>query len=93
MIRTMSIVLSVGLGACVSQPAPGTRPADMTAESHVQQCRNHERVAEAQDQAVEDRDRSLGTHTPAYAGEREREIARQHEKAARAVDPKAPECP
>lgn len=93
MIRSISIVLFLGVGACTAQQAPGTRPADMTAQAHVQECRNHARIAQAQDQRIKDLDRSRGTYTPTYAGEREREVARQHEQAAKAIDPNAPECP
>lgn len=41
MIRHLSIILSLGLGACVSTSASGTRPADMDAQAHVQACRSH----------------------------------------------------
>lgn len=93
MIRTLSIVLFLGLGSCTAAQAPGTRPADMTAQAHTQECKNHKQLADAQDQYIRDIDRSRGTYTPPYAGEREREIARQHGQAAKAVDPNAPECP
>ena len=93
MFRNLSIVVFLGLGACVSREAPGTRPADMSALGHVQECRNHQQLAQAEDKRVQERDKARGTYTPPYAGEREREVARQHEQAAKAVDPGAPACP
>lgn len=93
MIRTLSIVLFLGLGSCTAAQAPGTRPADMTAQAHAQACTNHRQLADAQDQRIRDLDRSRGTYTPPYAGAHEREVARQHGQAAKAVDASAPECP
>lgn len=93
MMRTLSIVLFLSVGSCTAAQAPGTRPADMTAQAHAQACAKHRQLADAQDQHVKDVDRSRGTYTPPYAGVREREVARQHGQAAKAVDPSAPECP
>lgn len=97
MLRTLSIIVLLGLGtgACVSQPAPGTRPSDMTAQAHVQECRKHARTAEVQDQRSLDGDRARGivTFTKPSVGAPERHVATQHGQAAKAVDPNAPDCP
>lgn len=93
MIRDISIVFSLGLGACVSHDAPGTRPADMSAQGHVQACQNKEKLAQAQEQRAQEVDRARDTRTPQYGGVHEREIAKQHGRAAKAVDPNAPDCP
>lgn len=93
MIRNLSMVLFIGLGACVSHDAPGTRPADMSARAHVQECRNHEQTAQAQDKRAKELDGARGTYTAEYAGVHEREVAKRHGQAAKAVDPGAPDCP
>ena len=97
LIRTLSLIVSLGLGtgACVSQPAPGTRPSDMTAQAHVQECRKHTQIADAQDQRSRDGDRARGivTAVPPTVGTPERHVATQHGQAAKAVDPNAPDCP
>jgi hypothetical protein len=97
MIRTISLIVSLGLGmgACVSQPAPGTRPSDMTAQAHVQECRKHAKIADAQDQRYKEGDRARGIVTLATptVGAPERHVASQHEQAAKALDPNAPDCP
>lgn len=90
MIRNFSIILSLGLGACVSTPAPGTRPADMTAQAHFQACRSHEQRAEALETA-EQFNMSEGYND--NASTYERDVAKQHGRAAKAVDPNAPACP
>ena len=96
-MRTLSLIVSLGLGtgACVSQPAPGTRPSDMTAQAHVQECRKHAQIADAQDQRYRDVDRARGTVTviTPTVGAPERNVAKQHGQAAKAVDPNAPDCP
>lgn len=90
MIRNLSIVLCLGLGACVSTPAPGTRPADMTALAHVQACRNHEQRAKALE-AAERFNSSEGYND--NASTHEYDVAKQHGRAAKALDPNAPDCP
>lgn len=93
MIRNTSIALLIALGACVSYDAPGTRPADMSAQAHVQECRNHERLAQAQNKRAKELDGAKGTYTAQQASLHERDVAKQHEQAAKAVDPNAPDCP
>lgn len=93
MIRSISIVLSLGVGACTVEQAPGTRPTDMSAQAHVAECRKHLAIAQEQHQRASYMARVRGYVSAGYAGEREREIARQHGQAARAVDPDAPACP
>jgi hypothetical protein len=93
MIRSIAIVLSLGLGACAIEQAPGTRPTDMSVQAHVDECKKHLAIAEEQAQRARYMVRVRGTITAANAGEREREIARQHGQAARALDPNAPACP
>lgn len=92
MIRNLSIVLFMGLGACVSNPAPGTRPADMTAQAHLQECWKHDQRAQEL-QRAEARDTTEGSTEWQYTSAAERDIAGQHGRAARAVDPNAPRCP
>ena len=95
MIRTIAFIVSLGLstGACVSRPAPGTRPSDMTAQAHVQECRKHAKIAQAQDQRATYAKSVWGHVGASNTGESERDIARQHEQAAKTVDPNAPDCP
>jgi hypothetical protein len=93
MIRSISIVLSLAVGACTVEQAPGTRPADMSIQAHVDECKKHLAIAQEQAQRAQYMVRVRGTLTAANAGEREREIARQHGQAARALDPDAPACP
>jgi hypothetical protein len=93
MIRGISIALSLGVSACTVEPAPGTRPTDMSARAHVEECRKHLANAEEQHQRAGYMARVRGVVSAAHAGDREREIARQHGQAARAVDPTAPACP
>jgi hypothetical protein len=93
MIRRISIILSLGVGACTVEQAPGTRPADMTVQAHLDECKKHLAIAQEQHQRAEYMVKVRGTLTLAYVGEREREIARQHGQAARALDPSAPACP
>lgn len=92
MLRSLSIVLFMGLGACVSSPAPGTRPADMSAQAHLQECWKHEQRAKEL-QRTEARDTSEGSTEWRYTSTAERDVARQHGRAARAVDPNASGCP
>lgn len=90
MIRNLSIILSLALGSCVSTPAPGTRPADMTALGHVQACQSHKQRAEDIDAAERFNASEGSTGTE---GVHEYDVAKQHGRAAKAVDPKAPDCP
>jgi hypothetical protein len=90
MIRNLSIILSLGLGACVSAPAPGTRPADMTAQAHVQACRSHEQRAEALETAERYNTNEGYSDAESRA---EFDVAKQHGRAAKAADPNAPVCP
>lgn len=92
MFRNLSIILFMGLGACVSRPAPGTRPADMTAQAHLTECRNHQQRAEELRRA-EARDTTEGSTEWQYTSMAERDIAVQHGRAARAIDPTGPRCP
>lgn len=91
MLRPISILLF--LGACTVDQAPGTRPADMSAQAHVEECRKHLAIAQDQEQRARYMARVRGVVTAAHAGDREREIAKQHGQAARARDPSAPTCP
>jgi len=93
MIRTTSIALSLAVGACAVEQAPGTRPTDMSAQAHVEECKRHLAIAQEQHQRATYMARVRGVITAAYAGEREREIAREHGQAARDLDPAAPACP
>ncbi len=93
MIRSVSIVLFLGVHACTVEQAPGTRPGDMSAQAHIDECKNHLAIAQKQDQRAKYMYRVRGVVTAANAGEREREIAKQHGQAAKALDPNAPACP
>jgi hypothetical protein len=93
MIRSISIILSLGVGACTVEQAPGTRPTDMSVQAHVDECKKHLAIAQEQAQRARYMARVRGTISAAYAGEREREIAKQHGQAAKALDPMAPACP
>lgn len=93
MIRRISIVLSLGVAACTVEQAPGARPSDMTAQAHIDECRKHLAIAQDQAQRARYMAQVRGVISAKYAGEREREIARQHGQAARALDPEAPACP
>jgi hypothetical protein len=87
------IALSLGLGACTAERAPGTRPLDMSAQAHVEECKKHLAIAQEQYQRARYMARVRGYITAAHAGDREQEIAEQHGQAAKARDPKAPACP
>jgi hypothetical protein len=93
MIRSISIVLFVGIGACGVDRAPGTRPADMSAQAHLDECKRHLAIAQDQEQRNRYMAQVRGYVSAAHAGGREREIARQHGEAARELDPHAPVCP
>jgi len=93
MIRRVSIILALGVSACSVEQAPGTRPTDMSARAHIEECKKHLAIAEDQDQRARYMYRVRGVVTAAHAGEREREIAKQHGQAARTLDPEVPACP
>ena len=93
MIRKLWITLSLGVGACAVEQAPGTRPIDMSAQAHVQECKKHLAIAQEQYQRATYMARVRGYVTAAHAGDREQEIARQHGQAAKALDPTASSCP
>jgi len=96
MIRAMTLHISIVVSmsaACTVAQAPGTRPTDMSAEAHVEECRKHLAIAEDQAQRARYMAQVRGVITAAHASDREREIARQHGQAAQALDPKAPACP
>lgn len=90
MIRNLSIILSLGVGACISTPAPGTRPADMTALAHVQACQSHRQRAEALETAERFNTNEGYSDTESRY---EYDVAKQHGRAAKAVDRSAPDCP
>lgn len=92
MIRNLSIVLFMALGACVSSPAPRTRPLDMSAQAHLQECWKHQQRAEEL-QRIEARETTEGNTEWQYTSTAERDVAGQHGRAARSVDPNAPRCP
>lgn len=91
MIRNVSIILCFGLGACISTAAPGTRPGDMTALEHVQACRSHEQHAQALE--VTERLTTSEGYVDDTESRYEHDVAKQHGRAAKAVDPNAPDCP
>jgi hypothetical protein len=93
MIRNTWIILSLGVGACAVDQAPGTRPIDMSAQAHVDECKRHLAIAQEQYQRARYMARVRGYITAAHAGDREQEIARQHGQAAKALDPTASSCP
>lgn len=96
MIRNLALVLSVGLGGCLFSPARGTRPADMTAQGHLQACRNHEQSARAAEKrAVETPggEGNDGAFRDQYIASLDRDAAVRHGAAAKAVDPNAGQCP
>ena len=93
MIRHIGIILSLGFGACAVEQAPGTRPIDMSAQAHVDECKKHLAIAQEQYQRARYMARVRGYVTAAHAGDREQEIARQHGEAAKALDPTASSCP
>lgn len=93
MIRIIWITLSLGVGACTADQAPGTRPIDMSAQAHVQECKKHLAIAQDQYQRARYMAQVRGYITAAHAGDREQEIARQHGQAAKALDPTASSCP
>ena len=90
MIRCLFIVLSFSFGACISKAAPGTRPGDMTALEHLQACRSHQQHAKELEVA------ELHSTSEDYSDSESRyeyDVAKQHGRAAKAVDPHAPDCP
>ncbi len=91
MIRNSLRILSLGLSACISTAAPGTRPGDMTALGHVQACRSHE--AHAQELEVSERLNLSDGPVDYTDSKREHDVAKQHGRAAKAVDANAPDCP
>ena len=93
MIRMIWMTLSLGFGACTTDQAPGTRPRDMSAQAHVQECKKHLAIAQEQYQRARYMARVRGYVTAAHAGDREQEIATQHGQAAKSLDPTAPSCP
>jgi hypothetical protein len=93
MIRNIWITLSLGLGACTTNQAPGTRPIDMSAQAHLQECKKHLAIAQEQYQRAGYMARVRGYITAAHAGDREEDIAKQHGQAAKALDPTASSCP
>jgi hypothetical protein len=92
-IRSVSIVLFLGAGACTAAQAPGTRPTDMSAQAHVDECKRHLAIAQGQYQSAWYMAHVRGYISAAHAGDHEREIARQHGQAARDLDPALPACP
>ena len=96
MMRKLALVLSLGLGACIFNPARGTKPADMTAQAHLQECRSHEQRAQAAEKRVTETpagDGYDGTFRDQYVAGVERDAAARHGAAAKAVDPNAGRCP
>jgi len=92
-VRIVRFVLVLGVAACTAEQAPGTRPHDMSAQAHVDECRRHLAIAQQQDQGARYMAHVRGYIAAAHAGDREREIAREHGQAAEALDPKLPACP
>jgi hypothetical protein len=94
MIRSLCIVLclglGLGLGACISTAAPGTRPGDMTLAEHLQACRSHEQ--RAKELEIEERFRTNEGYSDSES-RYEYDVARQHGKAAKILDPSSPACP
>jgi hypothetical protein len=90
MIRCLCIVLCLGVGACLSTAAPGTRPGDMTALGHLQACRSHEQ--RAKELEIAERFRTNEGYSDSESTY-EHDVAKQHGRAAKVVDPGAPECP
>jgi hypothetical protein len=84
------VILYLASGACISAAAPGTRPGDMTALAHVQACRSH--AERAKQLEIAERFASNEGYSDSES-QREYDIARQHGKAAKVVDPGAPDCP
>jgi hypothetical protein len=93
MIRNIWITLLLGAGACTAEQAPGTRPIDMSAQAHAEECKRHLAIAQEQYQRARYMARVRGYVTAAHAGDREQEIAEQHGQAAKALDPTASPCP
>lgn len=93
MIRKISFTLLLGIGGCTAEQAPGTRPIDMSAQAHLDECKKHLAIAQEQYQRARYMARVRGYITAAHAGDREQEIAEQHGQAAKALDPTAPSCP
>lgn len=96
MIRQIALVFSLGLGACIFNPARGSRPADMTAQGHVQECRDLEQHAKEADKRADETppgEGNDGGFRERYVAQIDRDAATQHGAAARAVDPHAPRCP
>src|ERR1051325_10963600 len=91
MIRSISIILSLGVNASTADQAPGTRPTDMSAQAHVAECKKHLAIAQEQYQRARYMAQVRGYITAAHAGDREQEIARQHGEQAKPLDP-GPSC-
>ena len=89
MFRNIWIALSLSVGACTAEQAPGTRPIDMSAQAHLEECKKHLAIAQEQYQRARYMARVRGYITAAHAGDREQEIAKQHGQAATALDPTA----
>ena len=96
MIRHIALVVSLGLGACISNPARGSRPADMSAQAHLQECRDLEQRAKEADKRAEETppgEGNDGGYRERFVARIDRDAAAQHGAAAKAVDPNAPRCP
>lgn len=98
MLRSASIVvflgiLSLGVAACIAEQALGTRPTDMSAQAHADECRKHLAIAQDREQRAWYMAHVRGYVSAAHVGDSDREIARQHGQAAKSLDPALPACP
>lgn len=94
MLRTtIAVALALGLFGCISHKAPGTKPADMSATEHRDECKKHEELAASYDQRAKELDGGKGTYTAQYTADHERNVAKQHGEAAKTVDPEVNDCP
>lgn len=84
------MIVCLGFAGCISTAAPGTRPGDMTALEHLQACRSHAQHAKELEQAeILNTSEGFNDSDSRY----EYDVARQHGRAAKIVDPGAPACP
>lgn len=82
MLKMMLLGLTLAVGACATT---GTKPADMTAAQHREQCAKHRKVAADYDQRAKLDGGKEATIDQRQASEHA-VVARQHGEAAQKVD-------
>lgn len=87
-----ALLSALTLAACAKTKAPGTNPSDMTAAQHQEACAKHKKMAEAEADRAKEADGGKGTYTAEQRSDEHADVAKQHEDAAKQVDPKVDDC-